>query len=213
MCANTSNKELGKGRVVVGVVIAAQVFSGGCRAPGTGQRSTSAGGAPTLSAEIPKDTMRRAPVPGQEAITEVDAASLSRLIRGHRGHPLLINVWSTWCSPCLDEMPMLIEVARSYRSEGLRLVLIAVNPPSQRTGAMAFLKEQGAPWPTYVRVGSEEAFIETFHPNWSGSLPATVLLNGRGESANFWPSALHRNALVAAIETVLTGPTKEKDPP
>src|SRR6266446_6262041 len=37
----------------------------------------------------------------------------------------LVNVWATWCAPCREEFPSLLEVARARAGSGLRLILVS----------------------------------------------------------------------------------------
>ncbi|MFT3968051.1 MAG: TlpA disulfide reductase family protein [Sphingobium sp.] len=49
-----------------------------------------------------------------------------------RGRPLLVNLWATWCPPCVAEMPMLDGIAAAYKDKGLRILTV-----SQDTGEPA----------------------------------------------------------------------------
>ncbi|NES16913.1 MULTISPECIES: TlpA disulfide reductase family protein [Micromonospora] len=39
-----------------------------------------------------------------------------------RGHVVVVNVFASWCGPCRDELPMLVETARQWSPQGLRVV-------------------------------------------------------------------------------------------
>ncbi len=143
------------------------------------------------------------PPPAPEELTEIDAESLRAALRDHPGRVLLVNVWSTWCEPCVEEMPELISIGARYRSQGLGLMLISADPPAQRGAALVFLKSQGAPFPSYLKTGSEDRFIRALHPEWSGSLPATLLLDEEREVKHFWEQPVDLDRLRPAIESAL----------
>lgn len=44
-----------------------------------------------------------------------------------RGHVVLVNVWATWCPPCVQEMPALQRLFDRYRQQGLRVVAVNVD--------------------------------------------------------------------------------------
>ena len=48
----------------------------------------------------------------------------------HRGHPLVLNFWATWCPPCVHEMPALDRFARDNAAAGWRVVGLAADQPA-----------------------------------------------------------------------------------
>ena len=40
---------------------------------------------------------------------------------------VLVNVWATWCSPCVAEMPELVEIAKEHADDGVRVVAISID--------------------------------------------------------------------------------------
>ena len=48
-----------------------------------------------------------------------------------KGHPIVINFWASWCRPCRDEMPVMVEAYRAHKDSGL--IILAVNGRDQET--------------------------------------------------------------------------------
>ena len=62
-----------------------------------------------------------------------------------RGRPVVINFWATWCPPCREEMPLLVEAYERHRDEGL--VILAVNVRESEQQARSFAEEFGLRFP------------------------------------------------------------------
>ena len=45
----------------------------------------------------------------------------------YRGHVVLLNVWGTYCPPCIVEMPSLQKLYETYRDSGLKLVAVSID--------------------------------------------------------------------------------------
>ena len=48
-----------------------------------------------------------------------------RKLSNYRGRVVLVNLWATWCPPCLEEMPLLDHLAREYGPRGLTVLGVA----------------------------------------------------------------------------------------
>ncbi len=141
---------------------------------------------------------------GEARLEEVGPAELRALIASSPGTIVLVNMWSTWCAPCIEEFPDLVEVSNEFRSRGVAAIFVSADLQADRDGALAFLIEQGVPMPGYVKTGSDPDFIEAFDPRWSGTLPATVLFDAEREPRYFWEGVLGAEELRAAINTLLS---------
>ena len=61
-------------------------------------------------------------------------------LKEYRGAPVLLNLWATWCAPCVKELPTLDALARSHKAGGA-LAVVAVSQDSAPQGSVeAFLK-------------------------------------------------------------------------
>ena len=107
-------------------------------------------------------------------------------IRKPGASAVLVNVWATWCAPCREEFPDLLHVARDLAPKGLRLVLVSVDFPGAEAEATSFLTSEGVDFPTFIRTGRDEAFVDGLDPRWSGAIPATFLYDANGKLVRFW---------------------------
>ena len=98
------------------------------------------------------------------------------LPQAYAGRPLLVNVWASWCGPCVKEMPELDRYARSQAANGTQVVGIALDD----AGAMrAFLQRVPVSYPLLIDVaGPRDAGVRLGNPK--GVLPYSVLLDAHG---------------------------------
>ncbi len=114
----------------------------------------------------------------------IDETGISALRQQAQGRVLVLNLWATWCKPCVEEFPHLVKLQQTYASRGLELIFISVDDDDARTTqrVRTFLKKMNLHVPSYIKKsGSDEAFINAVHPQWSGALPATFVYNRSGE--------------------------------
>ena len=116
----------------------------------------------------------------------VEAPAILDEIKKPGAAAVLVNVWATWCTPCREEFPDLLHVARDLAPKGLRLILVSVDFPEDAGETAKFLTSQGVDFPTFRRIGKDEAFIDGLERQWSGSIPATFLYDAQGKLVRFW---------------------------
>lgn len=93
-----------------------------------------------------------------------------------QGKVVVVNLWATWCAPCLAEMPTLAALSRHYADNPEVLVLpISVDVADQREKAVAFIDSQ-PPLPFY----NDPAFQLPFAFEGRGGMPQTILLDRQG---------------------------------
>ena len=73
-------------------------------------------------------------------LRSVDGASFK--LSALRGQPVVVNFWGTWCAPCKVEIPWLVELDQAYRSQGVKIVGVAMESGSPGE-IMNFAQEHG----------------------------------------------------------------------
>jgi thiol-disulfide isomerase/thioredoxin len=69
-----------------------------------------------------------------------DAAGQTTTLAQFRGEVVVLNLWATWCAPCLTEMPTLAALQRRYEGR-IRVIPISVDAEGQRARAQSKLAE------------------------------------------------------------------------
>jgi peroxiredoxin len=112
----------------------------------------------------------------------IDENGIKDLIRNSSGKLRLINVWATWCGPCVTEFPDFIVINRMYRQRDFEFISISADEPSKKEKVLAFLKQKNAANKNYLfSIDDKYKLIEAIDPNWQGALPYTILVEPGGK--------------------------------
>ena len=90
---------------------------------------------------------------------------------------LVINFWATWCAPCVDEMPELVELQGEIGAAGKQVIGIGIDSPSN---VAEFARKHRITYPLYV-AGVEGTSLARRFGNASGGLPFTVIVDRKGQ--------------------------------
>ncbi len=94
---------------------------------------------------VPVDQTNRQ---SDELLEDVTASELQEIIASYEGEKaILINIWATWCAPCVEEFPEIVELQRHYPDK-LKVIFISADFPDSRDRALEFLKKQNVDWTT-----------------------------------------------------------------
>ncbi len=120
---------------------------------------------------------------GLEATTPMQ---LQQLLENKTDKLRLVNVWATWCGPCVIEFPDLITINRMYRNREFELITISADAPENKSQALVFLKKQQASTMNLIFQDSAYKLFDVLDKfaggkMSSGAMPYTMLVKPGGE--------------------------------
>ena len=120
------------------------------------------------------------PVTVGSAAPEFRAATLSGspptlALRDFAGHPLLLNLWATWCQPCREEMPSFERLYRDDGPRGLRIVAVSVDDPGTDDAIRALVRQNGLTFD--VLHGARSRIMAQYQVR---GVPETFLISAQG---------------------------------
>ena len=141
----------------------------------------------TLVSVVGAQAPARRPAAPQSTVkvTQVDEVGFKKLL-APAGKPLLINFWATWCDPCREEFPELVEIDKEYKGK-IDFITISLDDPADiNTTVPKFLTSMKAEMPAYLlKTADESSVISSISKSWAGGMPFTALYNTKGELAYF----------------------------
>lgn len=114
-------------------------------------------------------------------LNKIEEQGIRDLLKNSSNKLRVINIWATWCGPCIKEFPSFIEMYHMYRNRDFELVTISADEPAQQEKALSFLQNNQASCTNYLFSGEDKyKLIEAVDPNWQGALPYTVIVEPGG---------------------------------
>ena len=114
-------------------------------------------------------------------------------LRAFAGKPLVMNVFASWCPPCLAELPLIVASARRHRA---RIAFLGVDAQESAQIATSFAKRMRLPYPIALDHGQFAASYGVI------SLPITVFVDARGTVRAIQHGALDAATLERDLATI-----------
>ena len=94
-------------------------------------------------------------------------------LNAESGHVVILNFWATWCAPCRQEMPDLEKYYQQHKAEGLRIVAVSMDDPTDDAVVREVMTQYG-----FSAAFSRDAQYKGYGRIWR--MPMTFVIDRHG---------------------------------
>ena len=117
---------------------------------------------------------------------------------------VLVNLWATWCSPCLKEIPELIRLGDAYGADDLNVIGISLDTDQPSAAVTAFRDKHFPGFASYVSSEPEwDLLVDVIDPAWDQVLPTSFVIGRDGVLSQVLTGGKPYEDFAAAVERVL----------
>lgn len=138
-------------------------------------------------------------------VKTVKLDALTSLLNNDADSVYVINFWATWCKPCIEELPYFEEANSAFSKKNVRVILVSLDSPLELDRVLLpFVKKKDLK--SEILLLDEQnpnEWIDKIEPEWTGSLPATIILRNRIKKRVFLEKQLEKEELFTTIQSMM----------
>ncbi|HEY3939740.1 MAG TPA: TlpA disulfide reductase family protein [Bryobacteraceae bacterium] len=97
-------------------------------------------------------------------------------LSNYRGKIVVLNFWATWCGPCREEMPMMVEAEKSWAAKGIAFIAVSLDDNKTKNNVPAFLAQYHVGFPVWIGASTDD--LDRLHLGQAA--PDTAFLDENG---------------------------------
>jgi len=112
----------------------------------------------------------------------IKAAGVKELMANNTKNLRLLNIWATWCGPCIMEFPDLVALHRIYGNRNFEVVTLSLDDQAAKENVNIFLNKYNASFNNYMYDSADiYAVADVIGNGWTGTMPHTFLIEPGGK--------------------------------
>ena len=100
-------------------------------------------------------------------------------LRDYRGRIVVLNFWATWCGPCKEELPMLVEAEKSYKTQEILFLGASLDDAKTKSHVPEFVSTYNITFPIWVGATADDLAAL----GMGEAVPATAFIDQEGRIA------------------------------
>jgi thiol-disulfide isomerase/thioredoxin len=143
-------------------------------------------------------------VSGQK-IEYIKVPELEKILKNPEDKLFVVNLWATWCAPCVAELPAFEKTAGEYDKSKVRFLMISLDFPNQIEKQLKpFLLKNKITLDVAVMMDVDyDSWIDKVDPQWQGTIPATLIFNNQDKIRYFHSGEISETELKGLINKFL----------
>jgi peroxiredoxin len=115
-------------------------------------------------------------------VKSMNEDALATLVKNDTENLVLVNVWASWCAPCVMELPAFVTINRMYRHRKFELVTISMDEPDEGEAVLKNLRRNYVAATNYhLAIANRDRFADLLDKQWDGPVPYTLLIAPGGK--------------------------------
>ncbi len=145
-------------------------------------------------------------------INDLTIGKIETLLSERKQGLTIINLWATWCPPCVAELPHFGNIYKQYSDKDVRLYLINIEGKQAKDSVLKpFLQKNPLPCHVYLlEDGGPEELEKVLKTELSGALPITIIYNSDGKIVKKFEDSITENDIKSVLEAHHILPTSQK---
>jgi thiol-disulfide isomerase/thioredoxin len=150
--------------------------------------------------------------PAAKALVTIAAVNdkdfVEKVLAPRKGKAVLVSFWASYCQPCLEELPALLDAKKRVQKKGGDIVVVNVDPPGENGPIQKIAERRKFPAFETLQVENEDPqpFIDAIDKKWGGEVPFAVVYGKDGALKKTFSGEQKIADLEAALDEVLKQP-------
>jgi thiol-disulfide isomerase/thioredoxin len=143
-------------------------------------------------------------LPAQE-IPFIKTAQLEHWLEADSDTVFVLNFWATWCGPCVAELPAFEKLNKKYAAQKVKVLLISTDfKRNVESKVKPFVKRKNLRSQVlFMDEPDPNEWINLVSPDWSGAIPATLIVSKRSNHRLFFEKQMTFKELEEKLLSVL----------
>ena len=137
-------------------------------------------------------------------VSVIKITDFEKRIQNNSDTTYILNFWATWCVPCVKELPEFDSINTVYKNTNVKVVLISMDfKEDLTTKLLPFIKKKNIKSEVLLLDETNgNYFIPKVSEQWSGAVPATLIVNNKFKINHFFEKKLTYEFLKSEIDSI-----------